>query len=139
MRRLIALVALALVAGLGIVAGQTNYNQAQAVSHNLVIYSPSGARLMNTCHSWSFSDGRTDSSSCPSATCVIYAGQNTRTKCGWSDTDGVYIVKGFSLKKSVSGPDPTLVGCRSYGFWHKVSPTLFSGTATLYLWDCPAW
>ena len=115
---------------------------ASAATDDLIITNASGARLLNTCHSWAFNDGRKKSSNCPSSTCVLYGGQNTKSKCGWSDADGAYVPRHFRLMESKVGADRLIIACQKYsGAWFKLTPTIgitgIDHTRTFYLdQDC---
>lgn len=140
-RIIVGLVSALALVGLLNVFPATNYRAEAVARDDLIITNKSGERLMNTCKDWSFNDGRTKSSTCPSPTCVIYGGQNTQSKCGWSDTDGVYVTKGFRLMESITGADRLILSCaKSAGYWGKVTPTIgitgIDHTRTFYLNAC---
>jgi hypothetical protein len=84
---------------------------------NLVIRNL-GSRYVYVCRDWHFPSGQTTASTCPSATGYLRRGEDSKTKYGWADTDGIFIpsyVRVFADGKQ-------LYPCVTKSLWLKVSP-----------------
>lgn len=91
--------------------------------NDLVIHNIS-SRYIYICRDWNFPPGQNTATSCPASTSTGYLrpGEDSRTKYGWSDTDGLFIP---AYTKMIA--DGTQYNhCRSYPVWMKVSPTIFN-------------
>jgi len=58
---------------------------ANAAVGDLVIKNQTGASFV-VCQNWGTTSCRSDS-----PRCRLYAGENSKTKCGWQDADGIYV------------------------------------------------
>lgn len=132
MRRLLAVLGVGLALAVGSVA------PAHAATDYALKITNVGQKSMTICKDW-VSSYPTTTSACANGLGVLYPGENSRTKFGWSDADGVRVPAGYSLREQVVGTDPVVYGCRSYTFYGHVEASLFDSTRSLYLWDCPAY
>jgi hypothetical protein len=138
MKRRISAIAL-----LSVASGTLLAPTASAGASDLVVYtSGKSARTLKVCRSWEGTGPNVQSQPCGGGTGYLPRGTNSQTRLGWSDTDGIRVDAGYSLKVDKPGPDSTLAGCRSYTFWRKVSPSLADPGVNedyYYLWNCPAY
>lgn len=96
-------------------AADTRYGWRDLVIHNV------GTSGLSICKDWNLPDDQVVSDYCPSTIGLLNPSQDSKSKYGWADTDGVFIPARTGLY--VDGKRWN--HCRSYAVWMKLSPTYF--------------
>lgn len=87
--------------------------------NDLVIHNV-GTSSISICRVWALPSSQVVSSRCPSTIGLLNPGQDSKTKYGWNDTDGVFVPRRTFMR--VEGYPWNI--CSSSSLWMKISPTL---------------
>lgn len=106
-----------------------------------------GSRSLGICKDWRHPSGVWTSSSCSggSSQGVLYKNQNSKSKYGWSDTDGIRVDKGYRIKERIKYTSKgdtfyryvNVTTCTHKAtYWLKVQPSVQRTTRYFYHKKC---
>ena len=112
------------------------------ILHSNLVVKNVGSRKLGICENWNHPDGQWTWGSCSgSPTGTLSKNQNSKTKYGWKDMDGVQVDKGYRLKERVKHTAKgdtyyeydNVTTCAPSTYWLKVQAKVTRTSRSFYL------